>query len=278
MNSSRAVAPLATFAVGDLLLERYSQSAGFTAPPEAHAHEEVQLGLNVNSGGRYRYRGGVHLVGVAQMTLIASGERHRPGDGNAAPTGAEYRTLYIPQARWRSVRKGIENPAGGLGLKQPIVDNPALATRLLELHRMAERGERGLGLDSLVETVLLMLATMLRGCEPVQAKASRRQLHVAREYIDAHAEDRLPLSQLAAVATMSPARLCRTFSDHFGIPPHRYQQAVRISRAKKLLFEGHAVAQVAIQTGFVDQAHLTRIFKALVGITPGRFAAGASAN
>lgn len=48
----------------------------------------------------------------------------------------------------------------------------------------------------------------------------------------------------------------------------------RVDRARRLLLAGRAPADVAGATGFYDQAHLTRHFKRLVGVTPGRYRAG----
>lgn len=45
----------------------------------------------------------------------------------------------------------------------------------------------------------------------------------------------------------------------------------RIAAAKRLLSTDLALTEVADQTGFVDQSHLTNRFKAVVGVTPGAF-------
>jgi transcriptional regulator GlxA family with amidase domain len=56
-----------------------------------------------------------------------------------------------------------------------------------------------------------------------------------------------------------------------GITPHAYQTQVRVRHAKSLLCAGLPIATVAAQTGFYDQAHLTRHFKGIVGLPPGRY-------
>jgi AraC-like DNA-binding protein len=38
-----------------------------------------------------------------------------------------------------------------------------------------------------------------------------------------------------------------------------------------LLLAGFPIADVAAQTGFADQSHLTRRFKRVVGVTPGQY-------
>lgn len=44
----------------------------------------------------------------------------------------------------------------------------------------------------------------------------------------------------------------------------------RVERAKNLLKKGDTpLASVAVGLGFADQAHLTRVFRKIVGTTPG---------
>jgi transcriptional regulator GlxA family with amidase domain len=50
---------------------------------------------------------------------------------------------------------------------------------------------------------------------------------------------------------------------------------VRVRLAKTLLAQGLPIAQAAVEAGFVDQAHLTKHFKRIFGVTPGRYTGGA---
>jgi transcriptional regulator GlxA family with amidase domain len=56
------------------------------------------------------------------------------------------------------------------------------------------------------------------------------------------------------------------------MPPHRFQLAYRIGTARRLLERGIPVAEVAVETGFVDQSHLHRHFRKTLGMTPARYA------
>ena len=67
--------------------------------------------------------------------------------------------------------------------------------------------------------------------------------------------------------------LVRAFSARTGLTPHRYLQALRANRARRLIADGLAPSQAAAQSGFSDQAHMTRVFKALFGLTPARYRA-----
>jgi AraC-like DNA-binding protein len=59
------------------------------------------------------------------------------------------------------------------------------------------------------------------------------------------------------------------------MPPHAFQTQVRVANAKRLLRGGSAILQVALETGFADQSHLTRCFTRFVGLTPGAYQQGA---
>ncbi len=64
--------------------------------------------------------------------------------------------------------------------------------------------------------------------------------------------------------------MSHAFKAATGVPPHRWQMQARIDRAKAMMaHDAAALADIAEATGFFDQAHLTRVFKAVVGVTPG---------
>jgi AraC-like DNA-binding protein len=81
------------------------------------------------------------------------------------------------------------------------------------------------------------------------------------------------LSELAALARMSRYQLIRTFRTATGMTPHAWQLNQRVNLARERIRKGAAIAEVALQLGFADQAHFQRVFKAHTGVTPGRFRA-----
>ncbi|MGL5908763.1 MAG: helix-turn-helix transcriptional regulator, partial [Phycicoccus sp.] len=70
---------------------------------------------------------------------------------------------------------------------------------------------------------------------------------------------------------LHPRSVLRAFRRHTGTTPHRYLTGLRVQRAKDLLIGDQPIAQVAVSAGFSDQAHLTRVFKQHVHVTPRRF-------
>jgi len=82
------------------------------------------------------------------------------------------------------------------------------------------------------------------------------------------------LASLAAEAGLGKFQALRAFKRRYGMPPHAYQLYLRISRARLMLRAGAAPADVAAHFGFVDQSHMNRHFKRIVGVTPRQYALG----
>lgn len=96
----------------------------------------------------------------------------------------------------------------------------------------------------------------------------RYKLRRVIDYIQAHLDRDLSLEELATVGQMSSHYFCQQFKQSTGITPHQYVIRCRVERAKDLLLQGLAIADIARSVGFVDQSHLTRHFKRLTGVTP----------
>ncbi len=65
------------------------------------------------------------------------------------------------------------------------------------------------------------------------------------------------------------------FSQNFkhttGLPPHTYLLQMRVELAKDAIEKGSSLADAAFQSGFADQSHMTRCFKAVYGLPPGQY-------
>jgi AraC-like DNA-binding protein len=80
----------------------------------------------------------------------------------------------------------------------------------------------------------------------------------------------IPISRVAAEVGWSQGYLIRRFTQQVGLTPKMSARVLRFHRAVGLLTPGTASpAEVSAVCGFYDQAHLSREFGALAGITPG---------
>jgi transcriptional regulator GlxA family with amidase domain len=80
---------------------------------------------------------------------------------------------------------------------------------------------------------------------------------------------KLSVAELAAIARLSSHHFSRAFKVSFGRSPHAYILCQRIERAQHLMLTtSDSLAQVAVACGLSDQAHLSRLFRQVVGSTP----------
>ena len=91
--------------------------------------------------------------------------------------------------------------------------------------------------------------------------AVQRHLHGARD-------QKLNLDDLACRFSLDKYQLIRHFKRQLGITPNGYLTLLRIEQAKGLLAQGHALVEVALETGFYDQSHFARCFRTHTGVTP----------
>jgi AraC-like DNA-binding protein len=97
-------------------------------------------------------------------------------------------------------------------------------------------------------------------------------------YIETHLESRIGAADLAELANRSVYHFCRAFRESFSEPPHTYVMRRRIERAQGLMLQTNlSLAQIALDCGLADQAHLNKSFRRFVGQSPGAWRRARSA-
>ncbi|MGH7664878.1 MAG: helix-turn-helix domain-containing protein [Gemmatimonadaceae bacterium] len=123
----------------------------------------------------------------------------------------------------------------------------------------------------------MVLESLLYEVMDASTAPARRDAHgsaVQRAIDFLHDGFRQPmrLSEMAAAAGVQPTYLARAFRRHFGRTPGDMLRELRVNWAAHLLLESRApLSYVAMDSGFADQSHLTRVFTQRVGTTPARF-------
>lgn len=99
----------------------------------------------------------------------------------------------------------------------------------------------------------------------------RRLLQIS-DYIQAHLDQPIRLSGLAAIADMSQYHFSRLFKQSTGLSPHKYVINQRVEKAKKLLKESNlSLSDIALECGFNSQSHFGKSFRDLASITPSQY-------
>ena len=107
-----------------------------------------------------------------------------------------------------------------------------------------------------------------------RGKLSAGQLRAVVDFIQEHLSADVSLLVLADQAHASPFHFARQFRATVGFPPHQYVLRQRIQRSLRLLKAGKLpLAQIAVESGFHDQPHFTKVFRRVVGTTPAIYSA-----
>lgn len=103
-------------------------------------------------------------------------------------------------------------------------------------------------------------------------RLEKKYVNLTKEYIHDHYTDRITLEMLEQEAGISRYHLIRMFKKSMHVPPHVYQNILRINHAKSALKNQRSIAEIAVDTGYYDQSHFSKAFSKVVGATPQRYA------
>lgn len=143
-----------------------------------------------------------------------------------------------------------------------------------------EAMHQGIGGPLYAEALSVQLAVhLLRGYATCQFKApaepgrlSERELARLEAYVDAHLHHSITLEDMAQALGMGVWTLNRHLRRTLNLSAYAFVVERRLQRAQQLLRTGGlSLKEVAAAAGFSDQAHMTRMFRARLGLTPGQF-------
>lgn len=244
----------------------------------AHCHDDYQLCLSVSYPSEYLYRKSVHRIPVGSLSIIHPGELHggTGQDIGDRQTSIEFRMLYIPtKTVWQAIEETEQRPKHLPFFSNFVICKPNLFQSFLHFHRTSQAGISRLSQDLQLQTCLgqLIQQESEYSLTPRSTGEERAAVRQVCEYLHEHYAENISLPQLAQLVNLSPSYLSRVFKAEIGVSLPHYQTQIRIDRARSMLLQGLPVKQVAANTGFVDQSHLTYHFKRFVQTTPGRYRA-----
>lgn len=212
--------------------------------------------------------------GRPENSSIDHGDDHG-GEGNFE--------LLICSAPWDRVPSSVENvlpaPQNQSGHVHAQLNFGADVATVLETlwgQMVANDRSSRLVVDTLVNQLLQNLVDLSGRQIPGPGQGSRlsiRQFSDVLDYMVAHLGDVVDLETLASVAGISRFHFSRLFSAKTGQSPTRFLRQLRIEKASQDLIDcpQTSIAEIAVNCGFCDQAHLTRIFKLETGMTPAKY-------
>ncbi|MEF7617519.1 AraC family transcriptional regulator [Aquincola sp. MAHUQ-54] len=230
----------------------------------AHWHLGYAVGVVTRGAQRFRADGLAWSAGPGDVVTLNPGQVH---DGEAlTPGGWSVRMAYFPGPALAALL-GVGEP-GAFGC--PVARQPALASAFLDWHDAMETEHDPVrALAATRAFAALLRPSLLPGTKAGAAEAAlqaERQRLVGLADVGAAA-----VSALAEPRALSRFTVWRQCKSGLGIAPKPLMTHLRLIAVKRLLVEGHPVADAALACGFHDQSHLTRQFASAYGITPAQF-------
>lgn len=242
---------------------------------DRHVHDRYVFGVTTGGTEGFWHRGALRTATVGQVVVVNPDDVH---DGCSMERERAWtrRILYLDPALFAEVQAEIGAP--GLPLfPQGVLGDADLAAAVAAFHAEAETGLSALERDARLR---ILVARLIRGhatgLRPDLRAAGNEPAAVARvrALLEADPAAERSLADLGALVGLHPLYLTRAFRKVVGLPPHAYQTQLRVRLAARLLRNGQRPAEVAAASGFADQSHMTRTFKRVLGVTPGRFRSG----
>jgi len=239
-----------------------------------HAHETFAIGVVLAGALSFSYRKEREIISSGEVMVINPHEMHT-GQAVGAQ-GCTYRMLYPSATALQEIAVALAaRSRSALFFPASRIVDESLAQLVLRLHLALE--DTGTPCLERETRLLGMLTELVRFHAEIGATVDRSGprgaawIPQAVDYLETHFADDVSLQQMAAALNVSPFHLLRTFRAEVGAPPHAFLTQIRIRHAKQLLSRGLPIVQIAADTGFSDQSHLTRCFRQAVGITPGQY-------
>jgi len=249
-------------------------------------HSHATYGFGVIERGAQRSASGRGQVDAHAGDVITNnpGEVHdgKPiGDG-----GRLWRMLHLEPAMFAATLGDADADRASLeiALTRPVIQDRALRHALRRLLARIDdwnaAGDLRAGDALACEEALARVGAILRQRHSTQAHSPSdagtanttgppAELGRVRELLAERLLDPPPLAALAELAGLGKFQLLRRFAKAYGMPPHAWLIQQRAERVRSLVQAGAPLGTAALDAGFSDQSHMTRVFVRQFGFTPG---------
>jgi len=241
----------------DVLLSALRQPCSRVVP--RHQHELAYVTVVLQGDYLEGDRGKLEELSPFTAVFNPSGVQHATLIG---PAGASFFTIELRDENLQ--RLGLHLP------RQTAFDRGAgemLWPGLRLYSAFKSQTADALLIDSYVMELLGAIAGAASG-----EKSEPQWLLRVRERLHEEFRENLRMTDLAAEAGVHPVHLARVFRAYEKRTPGDYLQRLRVRAACSLLRDrDYPLALIAVECGFADQSHLTRVFRKLTASTPAQF-------
>lgn len=221
----------------------------------SHMHETEKLVVLLDGGASERI--GATLVDHQPLAVMVR-PRRRAHENQYHAAGARSLVIEIDDDL-DGVADGVADGAA-VGAAIDAATAQRHGRRLLDAFRAAP-SQRAAHMHAAIRDLRDALA------QPV--RPAPRWLEAARDRLFSQLAAPPTLAELAREVGVHPVHLAQSFQRRWEMTPRAYVRAHRIFRAIELIGRGIALAEVATETGFADQSHMTRAIQGARHASPG---------
>jgi AraC family transcriptional regulator len=225
-----------------------------------HDHEEARLIVTIRGGFTECWGRRHHCCGPASVLLRPADELHtnRYDANGALCINVRFGVEWSRLLQEYGIRAGSNNSA----------EVGPLAGRLYRELRVGDSASP-IGIQCGV------LDIMTRFSRPQTCHRERHPPHwieATKELLRSRLNSPPDVFETARLAGVHPAHLSRAFRQFTGMTIGSYLRRQRVEVAcDRLRQPQHSLADIALETGFYDQAHFSRVFRQQTGVTPKEF-------
>ncbi len=241
---------------------------------DRHIHCGYAIGVVTHGVESFWCDGSTYHAPAGSIVTVNPYEVHDGSSG--VEDGFAYRMFYFSPEDYVEVLGGNGGkPVIAPHFTNAVIKDPELSRQLVGLHNILQNEHDALLRHENWIEILTRLALRHADLPPsaIQCRSDLPAARTMREYLHDNLSAGASLEKLGQITGLSPFQVLRQFKANYGLTPHRYLTNIRLFKAQELLITGMSLADAAIASGFSDQAHLTRWYKRIYGVTPGKYAA-----
>ena len=222
-----------------------------------HSHQLPFFGMLLGGSYREHYVHEERFFGPFTIMFRPAGVPHQDEIG---PQGVKFFEIEI-LPEWQRRLEGLENPCEDLG-----------GGELLWLALKLFRETRGDCDELSVESLLAELLGAVGRGSPENAKDAPSWLSRVKDKLESEFCERLTLDELSQEAEVHPVHLSRVFRRFSREGIGEFVHRLRLRAAcEQMLRPDASLTEIALEKGFADQSHFTRVFRRVTGMSPAQF-------
>lgn len=221
-----------------------------------HFHDKWSIGLILQGVCQFNSGNQHHEVTESGLFIIPPYEVHACA---AASSDVTYQVMYVADALLATAAPSLHRFFSGSSVR--VNELPAFLAQFLQ--RIINKQDDHLLLHDCFRQLDLFFCNSDVSITPKSGHLLQDALHLAWS-------GAVDLKEITEATKYSRWHAIRTFQQQIGLSPRLYLRQLRVLKARHMLQDGRPLAEVASDLHFADQAHFSRTFKSVFGVSPGK--------